>query len=200
MATVTAYSSPELPPFPVRKFTVGEYRQLALSGVLGEDDRVELLEGWIAPKMIHNPPHDAAIELVDEQLSARVRTPWRLRRQSAIETSDSCPEPDVAVVRGSIRDHATRHPEGNEIALVVEVADASLARDRLKAQIYARAGIPLYWIVNLRDRRLETFSDPATEETPPRYRQAVTFSQAESAPIAIHGNFVGPIAVGDLLP
>jgi Uma2 family endonuclease len=106
----------------------------------------------------------------------------------------------VAVVRGSIRDHAKRHPHGNEIALVVEVADASLARDRRKAQIYARAGIPFYWIVNLRDRRLETFSDPATEETPPRYRQNVIYSPAEAAPFVIDGEPSGAIAVADLLP
>ena len=97
MATVL--ESYEIPPFPVRKFTVAEYLQLGASGLLIADERVELLEGCITPKMIHNPPHDAALELVDQQLRSRLTAPWRLRIQAAIETPDSCPEPDLAVVR-----------------------------------------------------------------------------------------------------
>ncbi len=61
-----------VPPFPVRRFTVEEYRRLGESGVLGEKDRVELLEGWIVPKLIHNPPHDAAMELAQAALAARL--------------------------------------------------------------------------------------------------------------------------------
>jgi Uma2 family endonuclease len=74
---------------------------------------------------------------------------WRVRVQLAITTSDSEPEPDLAVVCGSIRDHARRHPAPHEIVLVIEVAASSLTVDRAKARLYARAGIPAYWIVNL---------------------------------------------------
>ena len=199
MATIVE-SHDDIPPFPVRRFTVQEYRRLAQTGVLTDDDRVELLEGWITPKMIHNPPHDAALELVDEQLRARLTIPWRLRIQAAIETPDSCPEPDVAVVRGSIRDHASRHPQGSEIALIVEVADATLARDRHKAQIYAHAGIPVYWILNLRERRLEVFSEPIIEGNSARYRREEILLADQSASLSIEGHQVGEIAVLELLP
>jgi hypothetical protein len=80
-------------PFPVWRFTVEEYHRLAESGVLEEDHAVELLEGWIVPKMIHNPPHDAAVELAQAAVSARLPQGWRPRIQSAITTSDSEPEP-----------------------------------------------------------------------------------------------------------
>lgn len=76
-----------------------------------------------------------------------------MRIQSAITTSDSEPEPDVAVVSGSIRDHVQRHPQPHEVALVVEVANSSLSLDRAKATIYARANIPAYWIINLVEGR-----------------------------------------------
>ena len=159
------------PPVPVRRFTVDEYRRLGASGILAEDDAVELLEGWIVPKMVHNPPHDNAVELTDEVLRAHLPPGFSLRVQSAIDTNDSEPEPDLAIVRGLARTRLGRHPRPDEVVLVVEVADTSLDRDRgAKARIYARAGIPVYWIVNVVDRQLEVYEAPvATIE--PTYRE-----------------------------
>ncbi len=163
------------PPLPVRRFTVEEYRRLGESGILSEDDRVELLEGWIVPKMVHNPPHDNAVELAADTLRVRIPAGWSVRVQSSIRTADSEPEPDLAVVRGSARSRSGRHPTPEEIALVVEVADASLDRDRRsKARVYARAGIAVYWIVNLVDRQVESHEDPSGPAPEPHYgRRAV---------------------------
>ena len=80
---------------------VEEYQRLVEAGILTESDRVELLEGWIVPKLTRKPPHDCAIELVAAALQALLPPGWRLRIQSAVETADSQPEPDVAVVYGS---------------------------------------------------------------------------------------------------
>ena len=71
------------------------------------------------------------------------------------------PEPDLCVVRGESDDYTDRHPGPGDIALIVEVAESSLSRDRgEKGENYGRAGIPVYWIVNLVDRRLEVYSNP----------------------------------------
>lgn len=94
-----------------------------------------LLNGWIVPKVVHNPPHDNAIELCDEALRRRLPPGWTLRIQSVITTSDSEPDPDLALVRGSPRERGPR----------LEVADSSLEIDRgTKARVYAAAGIPVY--------------------------------------------------------
>jgi Uma2 family endonuclease len=189
-----------LPPYPVRRFTVEEYRRLGEMGVLGEEDQVELLEGWIVPKMIHNPPHDSAVELAQSALQARLPPGWRIRIQSAITTPDSEPEPDLAVVRGSIRDHAQRHPAPHEVALVIEVAASSLERDREKTRLYARAGIPAYWIINLVNRQVESYQEPnAAELTPVYHRQTIVTSGAAIS-LEIAGQDCGAIPVSELLP
>ena len=147
-------------PFPVRRFSVQEYQQMAEAGVLTDQEDVELLEGWVTPKMIHNPPHDLAVGLVEEAIRSRLTEVWKLRTQSAITTEDSKPEPDVAVVRGPLRRYAQEPPKPDDIAVVVEIADTSLARDRHKGRLYARAGIAAYWIVNLIDRQIEVYTQP----------------------------------------
>lgn len=150
-----------IPEFPVRRFTVEEYHRLIDDGFFADDERFELLEGWITPKMTRNPPHDVAIGLIQDQLQARLPAGWHLRVQMALTTIESEPEPDLLVVRGSRRDYLKRHPGPGDVALVIEVADSSLDRDRvLKARIYARAGIPHYWVVNLATSRVEVYSHP----------------------------------------
>ena len=185
---------------PVRRFTVEEYRRLGESGILAEDDRVELLEGWIVPKMVHNPPHDNAVELIDEALRAELPAGFFVRVQSAIHTADSEPEPDLALVSGSPRARKGRHPTPDEVALVVEVADASLDRDRgAKARLYARAGIRAYWIVNLVDRQVEVHEDPTGPVAEPAYRRRAVHRAAQ--PIVLRlGESVLTIDPAALLP
>src|SRR5438270_1483781 len=151
-----------VPPLPVRRFTVEEYHQMIQAGVLGEDDDVELLEGWIVPKMPRNPPHDTMISIVmDDVLTRRLPGGYHCRGQSAITTAESEPEPDIAVVRGPKRDYLTRHPGPVDMVLVVEVSDSSLPRDRtIKVRIYAAAAVPVYWIINLVDQQVEVYTDP----------------------------------------
>ena len=196
--TPPSWENLEVPPFPVHRFSVSEYHRLGEMGVLTEVDRVELLEGWIVPKVIHNPPHDAAVELVEESLRSRVPAGWRIRVQSAITTADSEPEPDLAVVSGPIRDHAKRHPQPREVALLVEVADTSVARDRAKGRVYARANIPLYWILNLVDSQLEVYSDPSVSDGTYQHRQDYDVDQ--SIGLVIAGQELGQILVRDLMP
>src|SRR5437762_14266187 len=82
------------------RFTVTQYHQLVQTGVLAEDDRVELIAGWIVEKMTHNPSHDATVDRLAELFRDRLPRPWRIRVQSAITLSDSEPEPDIALAEG----------------------------------------------------------------------------------------------------
>jgi Uma2 family endonuclease len=182
----------QLPPAPVRRFTVNEYHRMIESRVLTEDDPVELLEGWVIPKMARTPPHDVVIDLAVEAFGAILPTGWRVRIQSAITTDDSEPEPDLAVVRGPARRYSKRHPIPAEVALVMEVSASSLERDPdVKGPIYARAGIPVYWIVNLIDSRIEVFSDPRGRA----YRRRRQFTKSTAVPVVIAGDRVADVPV-----
>jgi len=189
-----------LPPMPLRRFTVEEYRRFGEVGVLTADDRVELLDGWIVEKMVHNPRHDATVDKAHQSIRALLSSSWRVRVQSAIATDRSEPEPDLAVVRAAADWYATRHPGADDIALLVEVADTSLARDRdVKLSVYARAGIPLYWIVNLLDDRVEVYAGATGLGDSARFATRRDFSRGERVPLTIGGLALGELAVGDLL-
>jgi hypothetical protein len=190
----------EPPAFPVRPFSVAEYHRLAEAGVLAEDEPVELLEGWIVPMMMRNPSHDATIELVEAALRSRLPNGWRVRVQSAVTTADSEPEPDAAVVRGAIRDYLDHHPAPADVALVVEVAESSLERDRQKLRLYARAGVPICWIVNLVDSRVEVYSEPNAEKAVPAYRQQATYAAGDRVPLVVDAEPIATIPAGELLP
>jgi Uma2 family endonuclease len=180
---------------------VEEYRRLVEEGFFAHDERFELLDGFIVNKMARDPIHDAALEIADAVLRSRLPAGWRVRIQSAIATIGSQPEPDLAVVRGGPLDHVGRHPSPDELALVVEVANTSLADDRLaKARIYARAGIGVYWIINLIDMRVEVYSDPSGPDPDPAYRRRQDFAIGSSIPLTIGAAPVEPVAVADLLP
>ena len=147
------------PPWPVRKFTVDEYHRLGELGVLGPEESVELLDGWIVENMNHRPAHGYVVGLLTQNLFAGLPAGWIGRCQLPITTPTSEPEPDLAFVRGIHSDYRTRHPSGDEVALVIEVADTSIQKDRSKARIYASAGVKEYWIINLVEFQLEQFTE-----------------------------------------
>ena len=188
-------------PYPIWKLTVQDYHRMIDAGVLGEDDQVELLEGFLVPKMPHNPHHDGTIELFDEVLRRLLPTGWRIRIQSAVTTGDSEPEPDLAVVRGTARSFLQRHPQANDIGLLVEVADSTLLQDRHdKARLYARAGIIEYWIANVRDRQVEVFRKPTGSAESASYSQSFVVKADESVELRLDDQVVTTIPLADLLP
>ena len=95
-------------------------------------------------------------------LSQTIPAGWHVRASKPIRipSQASKPEPDRCIARGSIRDYLQRSPEPADIALVVEISDTSLSEDRKQAVIYAAAGIPTYWLVNLVDRQVEVYTRP----------------------------------------
>lgn len=142
------------------RISVDRYFEMAECGILSPDDRVELLDGLIVAMAPPTPPHDSIISHVQYALLRRLGLDVTVRVQSTFVVGDhSAPQPDLAVVPGDPRTYLSRHP--TRAHLIVEVAHSSIIQDRLtKAPIYARAGIPCYWIVNLRDHCIETFQAP----------------------------------------
>jgi Uma2 family endonuclease len=183
------------------RFSVARYQRMIESGILTSEDKVELLENWVVLKMPRNPPHDGTIELVDEVLRPFIPAGWRLRVQLSLVLSDSQPEPDFAVVRGNARAYMVHHPTPADTGLIIEVADSSLLRDqRDKTRIYARANIPVYWIVNLVDRRVEVYTQPSGPVAVPAYGAFQTFQPGDAVPLVLDGVTVGNVPVADLLP
>jgi Uma2 family endonuclease len=103
----------------------------------------------------------------------------------------------VAIVKGSDADYKLRLPEPADVALLVEVSDSTLSQDRgLKRSVYARARIPVYWIVNLVERQVEVYSRPGKRG----YASHQVFKPGQQVPVMIAGHRLAPIAVDDILP
>jgi hypothetical protein len=184
----------------LHRFTVEQYERLGASGILKPGDRVELLEGWIVEKKTQNPPHAVTLDNTADALRPVLPTGWRTREQKPIKTWKSMPEPEVAVVRGPNKRYARRHPVPADIALVVEVSDSTLDEDRGPKQlVYARARLPIYWIVNLVQSQVEVYTDPKGG-LDAHYRQRQDYALDELVPVVINGGKVGFVRVRDLLP
>ena len=178
---------------------VDQYHAMIASGILTDDDPVELLEGWLVFKMPKNPPHRVVTRLVRAALEQRLPAEWYVDSQEPITLIDSEPEPDVVVVRGDTRQYLDRHPGPGDIALVIEVSDTTLQRDRnTKKRAYARSGIPIYWIVNLSESQIEVYSQPVKAQAD--YLQRRDYRISETLPVVIEGNVAGEIAIATIFP
>lgn len=200
----TILSEPEIliddSPFEPARFSVEAYHRLIDSDAFTGDERFELLEGVVVAKMNKNPPHVVSSSRTDRRLLAVLPAGWHLRRQDPLTLGDSEPEPDFAITRGIPENYLDRHPSGNDVGLACEVSDTSLRKDRLKARIYGKAGIPYYWIINLEDRCIECFSDPETKGRRSNYRTVRRYLETETIPLILDGVTVAQFAVNDLLP
>jgi Uma2 family endonuclease len=176
------------------RLTVREYERI---GGMLDDDRVELIDGYLVKKMVKNPPHVIACRRVDTEIMRIAAVGWHTRAGDPIRISGRTePEPDVVLVRGILNDYAARHPGPSDIALVVEVADTTLAKDRRRTRTYGPAGIPIYWIVNLINRQVEVYSGPSSSG----YSSRIDFLGGQNVPVVIGGVQVGTIAVDAILP
>jgi len=187
----------------LRQWTVAEYHRLIQIVVLKESELVELLEGWVVHHMSRNTPHDIALGKTEEALRDVLPKGWLRRIQMAITTSDSEPEPDIAVVKGGWDDFLESHPTAKDIGFLVEVSDSSLGVDRgTKAVLYARAAIEIYWIVNIPGRQIEVYSKPSQLDGVEglRYSAKQIYREADSVPVVLHGQELSRIPVSSLLP
>lgn len=142
--------------------------EVARLSELFPEQKYELIEGELIDKMGQNPPHAYVIAVLDEILNAAFR--GRVRIQMSITLPDpegirSEPLPDIVVVRKKSTEYFYRHPGPQDVTLLIEVADTSLPMDRaMKARLYARCGIELYWVVDIPGRRIIVYRNPGREE------------------------------------
>ena len=184
----------------MRRWRRVEYERLVEQGFFQPDERLELLDGLLVVREPQGSRHAAVVALVREVLQRVFGRGYTTRDHSPValdETSE--PEPDVIIVAGKPLDYLHGHP--SIPLLVVEVADTSMARDRRKSGLYARAGVEDYWILNLVEHVLEVHREPARLETSPG-RWGYDSIQVLGA-----GEIVSPLAVptahirvADLLP
>jgi Uma2 family endonuclease len=181
----------------VYRMTVDEYERMADAGVLN-DERIELIDGYLVKKMGKKPPHVWTVGSAHEHIIPMLPPGWFIRVEDPVRIPDfDEPEPDLAVVRGSRATYRQRHPEPADIALLVEVSDRTLPRDQgAKKAAYARGRIPVYWIVNLIDRQVEVHSGP----TGRGYRTTRVYKPGQEVPVVIGGIKVGRIPVDSILP
>jgi Uma2 family endonuclease len=203
VSAITQTPSVSTPPSPVSglidasetlyRLSVDEYERI---GEFLEDPRVELIDGLLVAKMTQKPSHVVACELSRETIATNAPTDWYIREAKPVRLARSEPEPDLSLVRGKARDYLERHPGPADIALVVEVADSSLAKDRRRTRTYGLGGIAAYWIVNLVERQVEVYTNPG----PDGYASRVDYAVGTEVPLVIDGMTVGRIAVADMLP
>jgi Uma2 family endonuclease len=183
-------------PFTLRKWTVKEYQKLGEMGFFHPEERVELISGNIIKMSAKGTAHTSATRRTATLLRELLENQAAVYTQDPIALDDNSePEPDIAVVRIDPFDYATHHPTPSEVYLIIEVADSSLAYDReIKANIYARSGIVDYWVLNVSDRQLHVFREPAEDG----YQSEVILD--ETATISPLQFPAFNIAIGEMLP
>ena len=176
--TVAPHSPPlEIPSELQYRISVDVYHRMIDAGILGEDDRVELLEGVIVAMPPQRADHSALIARLTRWLVRAAGDEYSVRVQLPLAVSDdSEPEPDLALVRAA--DESLR-AQPAWAALVVEGSRTTLDTDRrIKGALYARAGIPEYWLVDVVSETVEVYAEPDTDAS--RYRTLVTIGREGS--------------------
>lgn len=168
------------------RFTAADYHRMAATGILLPDVRVELIDGTIINKMTSGPFHADVITWLAAVLLARLGGRAAVRIQLPVHLDDySEPEPDIAVVRP--QRYGKRHPRPDDIFLLTEVAETSLASDRqVKGPLYARHRIPEFWLIDLPNRRVHVHRNPIDGQ----YEDVRAVGQADET--------IGPMAFEDV--
>ncbi len=181
-------------------WTREDYHQMAEAGLF-LDQRVQLIEGQVVEMSPIKSAHATAINFTAEILRLVLPSGMHIREQQPLALSPiSEPEPDIAVISGTIREYAQQHP--TTALLVIEISDSTLRFDRqVKGSLYTRSDLQDYWIVNLVDRCLEVYRTPRIDPEAMygfRYGELVIYSPDQSvSPLVLPDKRV---SVADLLP
>jgi Uma2 family endonuclease len=164
----------------IYKWNLEEYHKLIESGLLN-DKLVELLEGEIICMSPEEVPHAAAIDSLADYLREKLQGKAGIKEAHPITLGDSEPEPDIAVVRLPKTIYEEHHPYSEDIYWVIEVADRTLAKDlEDKARIYARQGIPEYWVLDVKKKQLWVLRQPVGD----RYLEKLIWSDRAISPLS----------------
>ena len=159
--------------------TADEYERMGDAGIFSSDSRLELIEGEVYEMSPIGSPHAACVKFLSTLLNRLFGGKLLVSTQDPIRLNDfSEPQPDIALLRWRDDFYRTAHPRAEDIVLLIEVADTTLHIDRVvKLPLYAKAGIPEVWIVNLIDDQIEIYAEP-TGDT---YGVVRSFQRGEDA-------------------
>jgi len=149
----------------IHLFTVQDYHRMIETGIIDEDERVELLAGQIVKMAAKGTAHNAAVKRTVELLQDLLGRSVLISVQDSIQLNDNSePEPDIALLMRDPLYYEDHHPTPSEIYLIIEIAYTTLRKDcSTKATIYAQSGITDYWVLNISDRQLHVFREPSQE-------------------------------------
>lgn len=182
-----------------RPFSLAEYQKLVADGFFG-NERLELLDGYLLEKPVADPIHDGTVQRFNKRLLRVLPPGWEIRVQMAFTLTKSEPLPDIAVVREDAGEYTGHHPGPADSALIAEVANTSLEYDREdKARVYARGGVPVYWVVNVVDMQVEVHEQPSGPTADPGYGAVTVYKPGDAISFVVDGVERGPIPVGDLI-
>ncbi|QEH35114.1 hypothetical protein OJF2_36590 [Aquisphaera giovannonii] len=172
---------------------LSDYEAWIEEGTIEEGAPIQLIEGRIVRKRAERRDHSRASIKGRQAIERGLPAGWHLGAETPVQmpASEGLPEPDRSVTRGRADDYKVRDPGLGDVALVVEMADSSLAEDRRRAAVYLAGGDPAYGIINVRDRRHEVFHRDAT----PR-----VLAEGDASELVVDGAVVARVAVADLLP
>ena len=171
-----------------RRFTVDDYHRMAKAGILGDDDRVELIDGEIFEVAPIGSRHASTVNRLNRLLSQYSGGRFLVSAQNPIQLGEqSEPQPDIALLRLRPDFYASSHPKAEDVLLVVEVADTTVQYDReVKLPLYAGSGIVETWLVNIDTETIEVYRQPG----PQGYRESYEIRRGEN---------LGPEAVIDVI-
>ncbi len=177
------------PPPNLYRLTVEEYDRIIQSGVIGKDEKVELIDGLIVRKETRDRSYPLAAKQAMLALVRVVPPGWHVASEKSIVVSSrSKPEPDLVVVKGQPRDYLERDITATDVAVVVKIAQTRLEQDRtVMAQVYASSGIPVYWILNVAEEKIEVFRNPASEQ----YQAREEYRFGQEVPLVVQGIAAG---------
>lgn len=178
------------------RISVPQYEAMIDAGVF-DGQPVELLHGLLVRRMTQNPPHAFCLSRLKRQIERRLPADWHTRIQAPIATPDSAPEPDLVAVTMDEDALGRRHPTAADLALVVEIADTSLATDTgVKMRLYASVRVATYWVIDVVHRAVLVHTDPHGSGDTADYATVHTDRPGDAVPLP----FGTPVAVADLLP
>jgi hypothetical protein len=195
---------PESHPRPLR-IDCDLFYRIVEAGVFGDKPRVFLWDGQIVEWVGRTPKgrrHAHAINVVGAFLRKATPPGWYVEEGLPIEIGNDCDrDADLKIVRGGPRDYREQVPRVHDTPLVVEVSDADLGYDRGELlRAYAAAALPLYRVVNVRDRAVEVYTKPTGPVEHPRFESRRDFGPDDDVPLVLDGREVGRIAVREVLP